>query len=511
MKAVVIALVLQSPLAMGGQYFQDVSESSGINNPHHSSTFGVGQAWIDVERDGDLDLFVSNREGPNHLYINQGNETFTEPAEFANLAMPADLCHGVAIGDYDNDGWQDIYLACAGPNRLFRNLGGTAFTEVGASAGVDNIHNGQVAAWADVNNDGFIDLYVVNYGPDPNNSPDATHGLADTRDAFYINQGDGTFVDMGGDLDSVELLKPGLAGTFLDFDFDGDIDLYVVNDRLFGNTLWRNDGPPTAQCQMTWCFTDVSVQTNANRPVYGMGIAVGDYDLDGDADLYFSSIAEQVLLQSQLAQGSATYLEQSNQSGLNYQATGWGTLFLDVDNDTWLDAYLATWNLSDDDLDEFYVNQGDGTFVATGAASGIQTSTFSEGAAMGDFNNDGLVDVAVTDPGTQCFLYKNISAASNNWVTFVLSGSGPVNRDALGATVQIQASDGKYYRQTLVSGGSRGAGNALRLHFGLGTATIASSEVIWPNGLQQSVTAVINAINQVEFTPMEMLHVNGFE
>lgn len=493
------------------QYFEDVSLTAGVNDPHGSDTFGVGQAWLDVERDGDLDLFVSNREGPNHLYINQGDETFTQPAEFANLAMPDDICHGVAIGDYDNDGWQDIYVTCDGANRLFRNLGGTAFTDVAASAGVDNPLKGQVATWADVNGDSHIDLYVVNYGGDSPVGAPQTEGPQEFPDAFYINQGDGTFIDMGPELDINERNKPGLAVTFLDFDFDGDMDLYVVNDRLFGNTMWRNDGPPTESCPMTWCFTDVSALTNSNRKVYGMGIAVGDYDLDGDEDLYFSSIAEQVLLQNQLAQGSATYIERSDESGLNYEATGWATLFLDVENDTWLDAYVATTNFSDDDMDEFYINQRDGTFLPFGSVSGIVTDTFSEGAAMGDFNNDGRMDVAVTDPGTRFLLFKNITTDANNWVSFELQGSGPINRDALGTTIEIEASNGKTYRKTLVSGGSRGSGNELRLHFGLGTATIVNTTVHWPNSVEEALSPTLNAINTVSYVQPEMIHRNGFE
>ncbi|MDX1554963.1 MAG: CRTAC1 family protein [Xanthomonadales bacterium] len=493
-----------------GQNFEDISITAGITDPHNGTYFGVGQAWLDIERDGDLDLFVSNHNGPNHLYVNQGDQTFTQPPEFNNLAMPDDQCNGVAIGDYDNDGWQDIYVACDGPNRLFRNLGGAAFEEVGLAAGVADSNDGQVAAWADVNNDSFIDLYLVNYleaGIPESSSRSGTT----PRDAFYINQGDGTFIDMGAELDASELEKPGLAATFLDFDFDGDLDLYVVNDRVTGNTLWRNDGPGTPQCPMTWCFTDVSIATNANRPVNGMGIAVADYDLDGDEDLYFSSIGEQVLLASQLAQGSASYQERSIESGLSYDAVGWATLFLDVENDSWPDAYLATWGTQSGNADEFYINQRNGTFLAVGASSGIRTLTSSEGAAMGDFDNDGLMDILVTDPGTQCFLYRNITTSSNNWLSVVLEGAGPVNRDGLGAVVRIHASDDRVHRRTLVSGGSRGAGNELRLHFGLGTATVDHAVVIWPNGRQQVFSPTLNAITSVAYEPTEMLHRSSFE
>lgn len=495
----------------GAQYFEDISQSAGVDDLHVSTTFGVGQAWIDVERDGDLDLFVSNHGGPNHLYINQGDETFIEPPEFANLAMPDDICNGVAIADYDNDGWQDIFVACDGPNRLFHNLAGKAFEEVGAAAGVDNSNTAEVAAWADINNDGFVDLYVVNRGANAGPTRTTPAGPADPPDALFINQGDGTFVDIASELDAGELTKPGLAVTFLDFDFDGDLDLYVVNDRHLGNTLWRNDGPPQPDCGPTWCFTDVSLATGAYRPVDGMGIAVADYDQDGDEDLFFSSTNEQVLLSSQLAQGSLTYAEVSVPSGLHYAATGWATLFLDVENDTWPDAYVATWNLGSHDMDELFINQRDGTFLAVGANSGIQTATWSEGAAVGDFNNDGLPDVVVTDSTTQYRLFKNISISSNNWVSFELKGTSPINRDAIGATVEIELSDGRSFRRTLVSGGSRGSGNALRLHFGLANTTIVSAAVRWPDGKPQPVSAQVNTLNEVSYNPPEMLLKAGFE
>jgi hypothetical protein len=486
--------------------FEDISTAAGVDDVHQSIGFSAGQAWIDVNRDGLLDLFVSDRLGPNHLYINQGDETFSELPQYDDLAMTSDVSNGVVIGDYDNDGWQDIYIACNGPNRLFRNVGGASFVEVGAAAGVDNPYYSEVAAWADVNNDGFIDLYLVNYS-DQSGAP----GAEQTRDVFYINQGNGTFADMGDELDLDELMKPGLAVTFLDFDEDGDLDLYVINDKEHGNTLWRNNGAPSAECTMTWCFSDVSAATNAGREVDGMGIAVGDYDLDGDEDLYFSGDSEQVLLQSQLAQGQAVYVERSDESGLNYIALGWATLFLDVDNDTWLDAYLATWGRSARFADQLYINQQDETFEPVGETSGIQTLTSSVGAAQGDFNNDGLMDVIVTDPGTQYFLFKNITGSEHNWASFELSGGGPINRDALGAKVEIQASDLKTYKRTLVSGGSRGSGNELRLHFGLGSATIESATVTWPNGQQHELQADLNAINSVKYLEFGMIAEDGFE
>lgn len=499
-------MVVAVPALSEAAQFLDISESAGVDDDHHSNSFGVGQAWIDVNRDSYLDLFVTDRGGPNHLYINQGDETFAEFPAYANLALSEQPCHGVGIGDYDNDGWQDIYIACAGPNRLFRNLAGAAFEEVGAAAGVANPDNSQVITWGDVNNDGYIDIYLVNYF-----SIGTSRELSSSRDALYLNQGDGTFIDMGHELDATETQKPGLAATFLDFDGDMDLDIYVINDRLSGNTLWRNDGAPDGECTKTWCFTDVSAETNTDRAVYGMGIAVGDYDHDGDEDLYFSSIGEQVLLQSQITQGELSYIEKSNESGLNFISTGWATLFFDVDNDTWLDAYIATWGASTEDSDQFYINQRDNSFLSVSETAGIQTFTRSEGAAKGDFNNDGLIDVIVTDPGTAFFLYKNVSNAGNNWISFELTGGGNINRDALGAVVEVTTTDLSTYRQMLISGGSRGSGNELRLHFGLGDQSLSQVKVIWPNGTEHFINPGINDIHQIRFQDLDQISRNGFE
>ncbi len=505
-----VALLLIAPAVWAGAWFSDVSTTSGVDDSHDSFIFGTGQAWIDVENDGDLDLFVSNRDGPNHLYINQGNGQFTEPAQFASMAMPSDRGTGVAVGDYDNDGWQDLYVAVDGENRLFRNQAGQSFVEVGAAAGVNNPHNSQVATWADVNQDGFLDLYVGNYRAATD--ADVAEGSdIEVPDAFYINQGDGTFIDVADQLDPIETHKPALAVAFLDFDHDDDLDLYVVNDRLWGNTLWRNDGPSVAGCPSFWCFTDVSEATGADRPVFGMGIAIADYDHDGDDDLYFSSIGEQVLLQSQWAQGQAVYVEKSMESGLDFDSSGWATLFIDVDNDSYHDAYLATYGTTQEAADQFYINQRDGTFQAVSATSGIQSLTRSEGAAMGDYDNDGLLDVIVSDMGSQFHLYRNISDSTHNWVSFELNGGDTINQDAIGAIVTLTDTSGQDFRQVLMSGGSRGAGNQLRLHFGLGGEGIMTARVRWPNGVEHALTSTLNAINQVDYLSLQQIHVDGFE
>lgn len=497
------------PGAQGQPFFEDVSDQAGITATHNAFIFGTGQAWLDVDRDGDLDLFVSNREGPNHLYINQNNGQFIESAQFDSLAVPADRSTGVVVADYDNDGWLDIYVNCDGPNRLFRNLGGQGFEDVAQLAGVANPHNSQVATWADLNQDGWLDLYVGNYRI----ATDATDagGNPAVPDALYLNQGNGTFLDMADQLDSVQTHKPALAVTFVDIDRDGDQDLYVINDRLAGNTLWRNDGPPVAGCGPHWCLTDISLPTGTDRPVFGMGIAIADYDHDGDDDLYFSSLGEQVLLQNQSESGSLVFVDVSTSAGLDFDSSGWATLFIDVDNDSWDDAYLATYGTMIEHADQFYLNQRDGTFVPVSETSGIQSLTRSEGAAMGDFDNDGMMDVIVSDMGSRYRLYRNISPSDAHWVSIELTGRPPINADAIGAVVELTTDQGQNHRRELISGGSRGAGNQLRLHFGLGQQNIASARIIWPDGFEQDIELTLDQINYLSYPDRITLFVDGFE
>ncbi len=454
--------------------FQDVSGAAGISATHTTELMIIGQAWGDVNQDGWPDLFVTDDEGPNTLYLNDGDSTFSVSPNNAQVAMPGMVGSGAVFGDYNNDDWPDLYVLNVGPNMLFMNNGGNGFVDVTSPAGVGDGNRGQTGAWGDYDKDGFLDLYVVNY-----NCTACPNG---NRDTLYHNNGDGTFSDVTGALIDQVIRKPGFTGSFLDYDNDGDLDIYVVNDFRTGNVLWRNDGPG---CNY-WCFTDVSLSSGADTRVDGMGLAIGDYDIDGDLDLYFSHNGPAVLLQNQTSQGSPTFVDGSAAAGVNFAAIGWGTVFFDFDNDGWLDLYLATGNAIPAQANRLFRNLGNGAFEDKTADSGADNTDFTMGVAYADYDRNGMMDLVIGNRQTDYVLYQNqgTTGGSNNWLQIKLVGGRGMNRDAIGARAYVHTSDGRVLMQEVKSGSSIGAGNDLLLHFGLGVAVADSVVVIWPNGMQ---------------------------
>ncbi|MEM1204374.1 MAG: FG-GAP-like repeat-containing protein [Acidobacteriota bacterium] len=449
--------------------------------PHHAGVdyLVTGQAWGDVDRDGCADLYLTDNVGPSTLLRNRCDGTFEPSPLAADVALPGAESGGAVFADYDNDGWLDLYVINRGANTLLRNRRGLGFDDVTSTAGVGDPGQGQTAAWGDFDNDGDLDLYVVNWFY----FYQLNHPF--NRDGLYRNEGDGTFTDISFLLDDVKLQYPGFSASFLDFDNDGDQDLYVVNDKHRGNPLWRNDGPGCGG----WCFTDVSVATGAFRPAFAMGLAVGDYDGDLDLDLYYSSIAEAVFLENQTSQGSATFIERSLDAGVSPEATSWGTFFFDYDNDSWPDLYLATMNLEPEKSNRLYRNLGDGTFADVSAGCGADDNGLTYGTARADIDRDGHVDMVVGNRDAGYDVYRNLGAhgAANHWLRVILVGGGEVNRDGVGARVHLDLDNGRTLMQDLRTGSSHGAGNELALHFGLGTAQIRAIEVRWPDGLVQPV------------------------
>ncbi len=292
--------------------FLDVSARAGIDAPHAATwnQFGeegdadeapfttgymaMGQAWGDYDNDGWPDLLVTGNQAPNSLFRNQGDGTFARSEFSTQVAMPDIETGGAMWVDFDNDGWQDLYILAHGPNALFHNREGQAFVNVAPQAGVDDPGKGKSAAWADFDQDGWLDLYVVNWSCWPDCDPDAPDPVQ-AQDVLYRNQGDGTFADVSHWLHPDLLQGAGFAASFLDYDNDGDSDIYVVNDRMqhpVGNVLWRNDGPG---CD-GWCWHDASREMDAFMLVHGMGLAVGDYDNDADLDMYFSDMVNPMIL-----------------------------------------------------------------------------------------------------------------------------------------------------------------------------------------------------------------------
>jgi enediyne biosynthesis protein E4 len=452
--------------------FADVTDEVGLVAPHVAGGGITGQAWGDFDRDGWLDLFVSGGKDENRLFRNRGNGTFVRVPLAPEVALPGPSKAGVTWADYDGDGWLDLYLAVLGPNVLFRNepdgSGGAGRVLVPVEAGVEHDGHGRASAWGDYDGDGRLDLYVVNGG---------SH-----FDALYHGEPDGRFSD-ASQLVALPTAKPGYAATWTDYDDDGDVDLYVVSDHHAGNDLWRNDGPDPGG---GWRFTNVSAESGAGLLVDAMGIAVGDYDEDGDLDLFTSDIDRTNLLRNDLDLGIAGFTEVAEQAGVSHDSANWGASWLDADLDGWLDLYLATQNAGPPErTNRLFRNLGDGTFEDVSAACGCADPSFTTGVAAADYDGDGAVDLLVGDYGEGYRLYRNRldpAAAGHHFLVVELVGSGSVNRDGLGARVTVTTSDGRRRVAERRSGSSLGAGDMLPLHFGLGRATVEAVEIRWPDG-----------------------------
>ncbi len=463
--------------------FTDVTLSSGFSASHFANKPSCGQAVADFDHNGWLDAFVTGYFDDNHLLLNNGDGSFSESALSTQLNPSGSDCGPVAAADFNNDGWADLYVGCDGNNYLFRNDAGAGFTDVTAMAGVNHTARTEAVAWADINGDSWLDLYVGTYPPVLNPVIDDPIN----QDQIWLSNGDGTFTNINQGFAAEPLTRPVLAATFTDLDNDGDLDLYIVNDKLVKNTLWRNDGPGCG----SWCFTDVSAATNTDREVYGMGIASGDIDLDGDLDLYFSSIAEQVVLRNDLDLGSLAFTEISDSSGLNFNAVGWGTHFADFDNDGWLDAYLATGGTTPDvNTDRVYYNLANLQFDDVSITSGASNPLNSNGTSQWDYNADGRQDLIVCNNSDAYALYANSTAMTDNWIAIELSGEdADINRDAIGARIHLSTVDGIQMRE-VTSGQSRGGNSSLIQHFGIGAATAVDLQISWPDG----ASSVINGI-----------------
>ena len=476
-------------------------------NPNFSQGYlGIGQAWGDYDNDGWLDLYVTGNIDDNVLYRNNGDGTFSV-SEFSNqVSLPGVLSGGTVWADYDNDGWLDLYVVNYGPNVLFQNEQGRGFTGITAQAGIHHTGKGSSAAWGDYNADGYLDLYVGNWScyPECGDPGPAEHALA--QDVLYRNNGDGTFTDVSHLLIYEKLLGAAFAVSFVDYDNDGDVDIYVVNDMLknpIGNVLWRNDGPGCGE----WCWTDASAEANADTFTYGMGLAIGDYDNDLDQDFYFTNIVNPMtLLQNQ---GDGTFVDIARPSRTSIgpsPAVGWGAAFFDYDNDGWLDLYVTTTEfirrqyvsgpggipappetLLVPHPDYLFRNNGDGTFTNATPLRWQRERHPTLGLAYADYDNDGWVDFVLGEWNQGYALYRNITfeRESNHWLTLRLRGGGPVNRDAVGARVYLTTSDGRTQMQDVICGSSLGAGNDLALHFGLGRASIDKVHIVWPDGTER--------------------------
>ncbi len=542
----ILILLAASASAQSSGKFSDITASLGIHFTglaEHTSkkylieTMGSGAALFDYDNDGRLDLFLVNgahisdptpkgdvpkKNGPaswNRLYHQKSNGAFEDVTEKAGL-QGSGYGMGVAVGDFDNDGYEDLYVTAYGGNKLYRNNGNGTFSDVTDRAGTGGSGWSTSAAWVDLDNDGLLDLIVLRYlnwnfsdiycgehieGGRAYCHPDT---FAPVTPLVFHNDGSGHFTEVG---EKIGLSKPGkgLGISLADYDRDGHMDVFVANDSMV-EFLYHNKGNGTFEegGLLAQVAVDEDGQTYA-----GMGTDFADYDNDGYPDIVVDNLANQkYALYRNTRDGAFSYVTPASGLGrITLMHSGWGIRFFDFDNDGWKDLLIAQGH----DLDTIertnpqlhyrepmllMRNKAGKTFEDVSAESG---SVFSQlwvarGLAIGDIDNDGRVDAVVTTNGGAAYVLRNETGGENHWLTLQLTGHKS-NRDAIGATVKIVA-DGQSQSATVTTAGSYLSGSDKRVHFGLGPAgSVQQLDIRWPSGKVQALRDVkANQLLKVE-------------
>ena len=522
--------------------FPDTTAASGVNFvgvASHTSkkylieTMGSGVAAFDFDNDGRLDLFFVNgaplsdpmrkgsipkKQSPkdwNRLYHQRKDGTFEDVTEKAGL-QGVGYGMGVAVGDYDNDGFEDLYVTAYGGNHLYHNNGNGTFTDVTARSGTGGDPTAGYgwstsAAWVDLDNDGLLDLVVLRYvrwdwedvwcgeqreGYRSYCHPDIFPAIAPL---VYHNNGDGTFTEEAAKLGLATPGK-GLGIALADFDRDGKLDLAIANDSM-PEFLYHNKGDGTYE--ETGLTAEIAVDGDG-RTYAGMGVDAQDYNDDGLPDLVITNLANQkYALYRNNGDGSFTYdTYLSGLAPMTLLHSGWGIHFLDYDNDGKKDLLIAQGH----DLDTVELNypqlhykepmllarnMGEGRFVDVSAMSGsvFQQRWVGRGMAVGDLDNDGRLDAVVTTNGGSAHILHNETVTQNHWLSLLLVGHKS-NRDAIGAEIKVITAHGTQY-WTVSTAGSYLSSNDKRAHFGLGPDAVATRvEIRWPSGIRQTLENV---------------------
>lgn len=514
--------------------FRDVSGKAGLDFEHLNGAdgnfnlpeiMGSGGALLDYDNDGDLDVYLvqaGSVEAPgdtvNRLYRNElspaSDAALPRFDDVTDLARVGDGGYGmgVAVGDYNNDGFADLFVTNFGRNALYRNEGDGTFTEIGGAAGVDDDRWGTSAVFFDFDRDGFLDLFVANYvgfrvseNPvcRPTGERDYCHpsNFDPQVDILYRNRGDGTFADVTGAAGVDRAYGSGLGAAALDFDDDGWMDIYVANDGN-ENQLWWNRGNGT--------FEDVAlfggVALNGDGAAEaGMGIAVDDFDRDGDPDIFVTHLRDETntLYENQ---GGGLFEDATFPRGLGYpslSATAFGVQWLDFDNDGLLDLFVANGAVAIGQpevrgvaryAEPNHLFRGDGSRFETVPMSSdpeAELVEVSRGAAFGDVDNDGDVDVLVSNNDGPARLLLNQVGARRHWILLKLKRNRGEPR-GFGARVTLFRKNGDRVSRTVGSGGSYGSASDPRVHFGLGAATdVSGVEVAWPGGGTEFFSGVV--------------------
>lgn len=485
---------------------------------------GSGAAFFDHDSDGDLDLYIVNgatfatyrdRSGPgNALYRNRGDGTFVEITREAEVG-DAGWGGGVAVGDIDNDGRPDLYVTNYGANVLYRNRGGDRFADATQAAGAGGDQYSASAAFFDYDRDGDLDLYVANYVVfDAENLPAEPQlctffsglqvycgpkGLVGAPDVLYRNDGDGAFTDVTQASGVAAANRYyGLGVVPVDYDSDGDSDLFVANDET-PNVLFQNQGDGT--------FQDIAliagVAYNGDGDVEaGMGADFGDYDQDGDPDLYVTHFFTETntLYRNE---GGVRFSDVTTTAGLaaaTVEMLGWGTRFFDYDNDGRLDLFVANGHVYPQvdqaatgttyrQPNQLFRNEGGGRFAPVSAGPGLAQAKVSRGTSFGDYDDDGDIDLFVVELNDAPTLLRNDGGNAGNYLVVQVFGRED-NRDGVGTRIGLQAS-GKRQWRTVNGAASYLSHSDLRVHFGLGAAQASDRvEITYPNGSTYAVENV---------------------
>ena len=504
--------------AANDDYFQEVIKFSGIDFTHtigdeHLSNLvesvGGGAVFLDYDQDGFLDIYLSNgnyteglsmnedhpaeKTSENGLFRNLGNGTFEDVTKKAKVGDRG-YGMGMTVGDFDNDGYPDIYVSNYGVNVLYHNNGNGTFSDVAKKAGVGGNDCSVGAVWFDYDNDGFLDLYVGNYidfdpqynyyyAPDGFPGPMAYDGQPDI---LYHNNGDGTFTDVTNKMGVFNRDGRAMGVGAADYDNDGFVDIFVSNDHM-NNYLYHNQGGKG--------FIDKGIMSGVafnqiGEATISMSVDFADYNNDGLLDLF---VSDDVYCSLYKNEGNGVFSEMSYNAGIAVacgQFVGWASTFIDYDNDGDLDIFKINGELKHlyGQEDQLFENDGNEKFidVSTERGSYFQQELVGRGAGFADFDNDGDIDVYIVNLNDKGALLRNNKGNENNWIALQLVGDQS-NRDGIGARVTIVSDGVQQYTQKRTSSGYLSQ-NDPRLYFGIGSSKLVESiEVIWPSGKVQKL------------------------
>jgi enediyne biosynthesis protein E4 len=516
-------------------HFVDVAAAAGLTAPviygradfkdYILEATGCGCAFIDYDNDGWMDIFLLSGtkiegdppEATNRLYKNNRDGTFTDVTERAGLRHTG-WASGVCVGDYNNDGFEDLFCTYFGQNKLYRNNGDGTFTDVTKDAGLLNESPrwGAGCTFVDYNCDGHLDLFVSNYlqfdlkhVPKPGANSNCNwkgvpvecgpRGLPPAYHSLYRNNGDGTFTDVSREAGISELRESyGMTAVAADFNEDGWPDIYVACDST-PSLLLMNSGK--GKFSEEGVLRGVALSEDGMEQA-GMGVGIGDYDLDGHLDIFKTHFAEDTNgLYHNDGKGNFEDLTRSAKIGVETRYICWGAGMIDLDNDGLPDLFMTTGNVYpqiEKTLPQYankgprvvFRNLGNGTFeeLIEEAGPGIAAAHCSRGCAFGDFDNDGDVDILIVNLSEPPSLLRNDMRGNHHWLKVKLIGTKS-NRSAIGARVVVHYG-AKKQAQEVLSQSSFYSANDPRLHFGLGSETTADVEIRWPSGLQEKLRGI---------------------